>query len=289
MNTTRTAVASALASLALAACTTTPMRNATLEEARGAVDAARGNAAVTGTAGAELRSAQQALDRATALWQEGGNTAAVDHYAYLARERALLAQDVSRLRTADEQARSLGQARERILLQARTREADLARLRAERAGAIAQSASREADEQARMNAQLQEQLRELQAKPTSRGMVITLGDVLFDTGEAELRGGAMRQIDRLADFLKEHPQRHVVIEGFTDSTGSEALNFRLSEQRASAVRAVLLDRGVSVDRIEVRPYGEAYPVATNDTAAGRQQNRRVEVVISDESGTVQTR
>jgi outer membrane protein OmpA-like peptidoglycan-associated protein len=282
MKALRSVVATALATLVLAACSTTPMRNAKLEEAQSAVSAARSNAAVTRTAGPELRAAEQALDRATALWRDGADAADVDHYAYLARERALLAQDMARLRTADEQARALGQAREQVLLQARTREADAAQQRA-------QAASQQAQEQARANERLQEQMRELQAQQTSRGMVVTLGDVLFDTGQAELRGGAMRQIDRLAAFLKENPQRHVVIEGFTDSTGSQELNYELSERRASAVRAALLDRGVTMDRIDVRPYGEAYPVASNDTAAGRQQNRRVEIVISDESGRVQTR
>ena len=289
MKTTRTVMAVAFATIALAACTTTPTRNATLEEARSAVAAARGDTAVTRAAGTELRAAEQALDRATALWREGEDAADVDHYAYLARERASLAQDVARLRTADEQTRALAQARERILLQARTREADLAQQRADVAQQRAQSASRAADEQARANAQLQRELQQLQAKQTSRGMVVTLEDVLFDTGEAELRGGAMRQLDRLAEFLRENPQRNVVVEGFTDSTGEEELNFRLSERRASAVRAALRDRGVAVDRIEVRPYGEAYPIATNDTAAGRQQNRRVEIVISDDGSRVQGR
>ncbi len=292
----KTVVATALATLTLAACTTTPMRNATLDEARSAVAAARADAAVSRAAGTELRGAEEALDRATALWRDGEDTADVNHYAYLARERALLAQDVARLRTADEQARALGEARERVLLQARTREADLARQRAEAARQTAdvaqqraQTASQAFEEQARANERLQQQLKEMQAQQTPRGMVVTLGDVLFDTGEAELRAGAMRQIDRLAAFLKDNPQRQVLIEGFTDSTGGEDMNYRLSERRASAVRGALLNRGVAVDRIDVQPHGEAYPVASNDTAVGRQQNRRVEIVISDENGRVQAR
>jgi outer membrane protein OmpA-like peptidoglycan-associated protein len=286
-----------------AGCSTTPQRNAALDDAQSAVNAARNDSTVTRVAGAELRSAEEALARATALWREDDDRAAVDHYAYLARERALLAQDIARVRTSDEAAQAAGQERERIRLQARTREAETAQARAQAAQsqaqaaqtqsaaaiAAAQAARQQAEQQAAENQRLQQQLQELSAQKTSRGTVVTLGDVLFDVGGAELRPGALRQIDRLAALLKENPDRSVVIEGFTDSTGGEDLNYRLSQRRAEAVRNALLDRGVPNDRIETRPYGEAYPVAPNTTAAGRQQNRRVEVVISEAGQRVQAR
>ncbi|MDQ2778763.1 MAG: OmpA family protein, partial [Pseudomonadota bacterium] len=128
-------------------------------------------------------------------------------------------------------------------------------------------------------AALQAQLAELQAKQTDRGMVLTLGDVLFDTGRAELKSGANRTLDQLTAFLKEHGERSVQIEGYTDSTGSEQTNQVLSERRAIAVKNALTDRGVEANRISARGMGPANPVASNGTQGGRQQNRRVEIVL----------
>jgi outer membrane protein OmpA-like peptidoglycan-associated protein len=120
--------------------------------------------------------------------------------------------------------------------------------------------------------------------------VLTLGgDVLFDVGEANLKPGAKRAIDNLAQFMQQHPQRNVAIEGFTDSTGSEQYNEILSERRAQAVKDALVARGIAPNRISARGYGEAFPVATNDTPAGRQLNRRVEVAISRDGERVSER
>ena len=110
-------------------------------------------------------------------------------------------------------------------------------------------------------------------------MVLTLGDVLFDTGRAELNPGAARTLDQLAAFLKENTERTVAIEGYTDATGTEQGNQVLSERRANSVKNALTDRGIASARISARGFGEASPVASNNTAAGRQQNRRVEVVL----------
>ena len=120
----------------------------------------------------------------------------------------------------------------------------------------------------------------LKAKPTDRGDVITLGDVLFATGRSELQGSADRSIDALSAFLAGHPERLVRIEGFTDSVGSETANQGLSERRASAVASALSRRGVASQRVAIQGYGESFPIASNETATGRQENRRVEVIIS---------
>ncbi|MGH8728073.1 MAG: OmpA family protein [Burkholderiales bacterium] len=124
-------------------------------------------------------------------------------------------------------------------------------------------------------------LAELKARETKRGLLVTLGDVLFEGSEAELKPEAAPTLDKLATFLKQHPKRTVLIESFTDDVGSEKYNQYLSEQRGMAVRQQLLARGVESARVAVKGYGEARPIATNDTAAGRQQNRRVEIVISE--------
>ena len=127
----------------------------------------------------------------------------------------------------------------------------------------------------------EEQLAEMKAKPTDRGMVLTLGDVLFDTGRAQLNPGAAQPLDQLAHFMKQHAQHTVAIEGYTDSAGADALNQTLSEKRAIAVKSGLTERGIAGDRVSARGMGEANPVASNDTAAGRQRNRRVEIVLSN--------
>jgi outer membrane protein OmpA-like peptidoglycan-associated protein len=137
--------------------------------------------------------------------------------------------------------------------------------------------------------QLEGQLKELDAKKTPRGLVITLGDVLFETGQAQIKAGGMRGVQKLADVLKEYPQQRVLIEGFTDSTGGSLYNQDLSDRRASAVRTALMDTGVSGDRIANRGYGETFPAASNATVAGRQQNRRVEIIVSEDGKTIPPR
>jgi OmpA-OmpF porin, OOP family len=126
---------------------------------------------------------------------------------------------------------------------------------------------------------LQEELAELQARQTERGLVVTLGDVLFDVGQATLRPGAVQQVNRLAMALVRHPDRRVNVEGHTDSVGSAEFNERLSQRRAETVRSALISAGVQPERITAIGLGESLPVASNDNTAGRQQNRRVEVII----------
>ena len=117
------------------------------------------------------------------------------------------------------------------------------------------------------------------------GLVLTLGDVLFDTGRAELKPGASVKLDQLAQFLNTHPDRRVEIDGFTDSVGSDAYNESLSQRRADAVKTALVVRGIDASRINSEGYGKAYPVASNNESAGRQLNRRVEVIIGGSGNT----
>lgn len=131
---------------------------------------------------------------------------------------------------------------------------------------------------------LQQQLERLNARPTPRGMVLTLPDVLFDSGGATLRPGHEATLDRIVGVMQRFPERRVLLEGFTDDVGAETVNYDLSQRRAEAFRAALLARGAEARRIDVSAQGEAFPVAGNDTAAGRAQNRRVEVIFSDARG-----
>jgi outer membrane protein OmpA-like peptidoglycan-associated protein len=131
---------------------------------------------------------------------------------------------------------------------------------------------------------LQSRLRELNARKTERGIVVTLGDVLFATGQASLQGDSVRTMGKLAEFFKRYPQRTAVIEGYTDSVGSESTNQVLSERRAQAVKSALVGQGVPSDRLRSEGFGEARPVGSNDSADGRRSNRRVEVVFPTEAG-----
>jgi OOP family OmpA-OmpF porin len=165
--------------------------------------------------------------------------------------------------------------------EAKAREAEQSRLSALAEAAKAEQARAEMD-------QLSRELSDLKAKQTERGIVLTMGDVLFEFGKSELSSVAIRNVDKLADFLKQHPARNLLIEGHTDSVGSDEFNLALSEKRANAVRDQLVGKGIAAERITPMGYGKKYPVANNDTPAGRQQNRRVEVVILNEEVTPET-
>lgn len=262
--------------LALCACASTPQPNAALESAHAAVQAAESDPNVSKYAALDLEAAKRDLAVAddAALHH---NDAQIAQSAYLAAQNARLAQ-VHAAAKADDARVAAGQAeRDQIMLAARTREVQNAKIATDVAVDQRNQATAE-------TARLQAEVDQLKATPTPRGLVLTLGDVLFDTGRAELNPGAARKLDQLAQFLNEHKDRRVQIDGFTDSVGSDAYNEDLSQRRADAVKAALLSRGVDASRIGTEGYGKAYPVANNNDSGGRQLNRRVEVVIGGEDG-----
>lgn len=262
----------------LSACSSMPEQHTVLEEARSYYSAALSDPDVTNHAALELQQAGEALESAEDAWSEKEDKEVVDHLAYLARQRALIAQDTGKLRAAEIDIANASTGRSAIRLEARTAEADAARRQAEISAAAAVQAAERMSE-------MEKELAELNARKTERGLVITLGDVLFDLNKAELKSGSERNVRRIAEFLQEYPERKALIEGFTDSTGSESYNQELSERRAEAVRRFLIANGVSSNRVSARGYGESNPVASNETAATRQLNRRVEIIISeDENG-----
>ena len=279
--------------VALAACQTTSPRAAdALSQARGAVNAARADAQAARFASAEVDRAQQELTRAETAWNSDKDVEKTVHFAYLAAQRAEIARTLG-AQAGDEDRLKLASAeRERIQLEARARATEArtrdvaaaAAVAVASANADARQAQSDADAQRMRAAALERDLQSLQGRQTERGLVITMNDVLFNTGGATLQPGAQQTVTRLAQVLREYPERRVMIEGFTDNTGSDALNMQLSERRADALRQALVNSGVAADRVETRAYGKAYPVADNGTAAGRQQNRRVEIVMSDGNG-----
>lgn len=291
-------LAAAAGAIALAGCQTVPPVNPDLEAARSAVAQARSDPAAARSASVELDNAQQALRRAETAWADRRDNAETQHLAYLARRRAETAMAVGAQAQADERVRGAGGERERLRLEARTREAENATQAARTAQATAIVAqgqaevSRQQADAARLQAQqqaeragaLERDLQSLQARSTQRGLVVTIGDVLFATGQAMLQPGAQRSAQQIGAVLQQYPERRVLIEGFTDSQGSDAMNLDLSQRRAEALRQALVDAGVAPSRIEVRGHGKAFPVADNGTAAGRQANRRVEVLFSNADG-----
>ena len=124
------------------------------------------------------------------------------------------------------------------------------------------------------------------AADSDRGLVLTLGDLTFDEGKSSLQPSAMTAIDRLAQLMAVYSERSVRIEGHTDSSGDDAANQALSERRAVAVRDALIARGVDAARIEAVGYGETRPIADNGTPGGRQKNRRIDIVLSDEQAAL---
>ena len=253
-----------------AGCASTPEHVASLEQARADVQALQQDPLVSRAASRELMDARASLSKAESALADGDSIETVDHFAYLATRQAQTGEARIAEARAREQVADSEADRNRVLLNARTQEA-------EAAAAAARAAQADA-------ADLQRELAELQAKQTQRGMVMTLSDVLFDTDAATLKPGADLTLDRIADFLKKSPDVRLIVEGHTDSRGSEHYNEDLSQRRAQAVRDALIAQGIQGDRIEALGRGEAFPVASNDTSAGRQQNRRVEIVFSNGSG-----
>jgi len=290
----------------LSACATTPDRIPELETARATVQSVDRKPMAEQVAGAELKEAKEALQRADSLKADRADVQDIVHQAYLARRHAEIAdarieEAQARARIEESEAKRTQvqlQAREQEAMEARA-EAELNERKAQRAMNVAEARARDAErrameaEQQRARAEraleevaeLESALEELSAEQTERGMVLTLGDVLFDTNEAVLKPGANNAMDRIAAFLNSQSDRHLLIEGHTDSRGADDYNQSLSARRADAVRTALMERGISNDRLRSKGLGEAYPVATNDNEAGRQQNRRVEIVVSDEEGT----
>jgi outer membrane protein OmpA-like peptidoglycan-associated protein len=291
--------------LALGACVSMPQPNAALETARSAVQTAEADPNVNKFAPLELDRARKDLSIAedASLHHQD---AEVDQPAYLATQNARLAQAHGSAKADDARVAAGQIERDQIVLASRTREAENARASAQNARASAANSQAAADvalnqrdqavnqrdqandETARANgetARVQAELDALKATPTPRGLVMTLGDVLFDTARAELKSGAGRKMDQLGQFLVEHPDRRVQIDGFTDSVGTDSYNEDLSQRRADAVKTALINRGVQPSRIGTEGYGKAYPVANNNDSGGRQLNRRVEVVIGGNNGT----
>jgi outer membrane protein OmpA-like peptidoglycan-associated protein len=243
-----------------------------LEQARTSYSTLQSNPESVKVAALETQEARESLEKAEKAYRNKADEKQVDQLAYLTNQRIEVARQTIALRTAEQALEKTGAQRAQARLAARDAQIERA----------------EAGLSAR-DAEIKKLQDSLNAKQTERGTLVTFGDVLFDLNRSELKPGGMSNVNKLAEFLRESPDRQVIVEGYTDSTGAADYNQSLSERRANSVRVALVKMGVSPERIVAMGYGKEYPVASNSDASGRAMNRRVEVTISNDDKAVAPR
>jgi outer membrane protein OmpA-like peptidoglycan-associated protein len=288
----RTAVALAVTAALLAGCATAPKPSAGAIDARNKLSQLQSNPDLANRAAVAMKDADKAV-RAAELPQK--DKALEQHLALIADRKVATARALAETALSESQRTALHEQREKARLDSRTREADAAKLQtaiaradsaeqklaADQSKAEADAARTDAANSQQQTAALQRQLEEMNAKVTDRGVVLTLGDVLFTSGKADLKAASTGNLIKLAKFLGEYPERTVMVEGHTDNVGSDEYNQALSERRADGVKAYLVAQGVSAGRLTAVGKGKSVAIADNGSAEGRQQNRRVEVVVSN--------
>jgi outer membrane protein OmpA-like peptidoglycan-associated protein len=273
-------IATAVAAALLGGCAAAPVRPSGAAEARLKLTRLQADPNLSGRAPAAIADAAAAVALAE---QPGVDPALGDYRVYMADRKIDIATAQAQTRLLEDQRAALVTERQNVRLDARTREADSAHAAAASAQEDAAVAKANAAILAAQAAELQRQIAALDVRETDRGLVLTLGDVLFATGSSDMRSGATAHLDKLVGFLDHYPDRTARIEGYTDSTGSASYNLDLSQRRADSVRGYLRGQGIEPSRLTAAGMGESDPVASNGTASGRQQNRRVEIIISNQA------
>jgi len=270
----------------ISACSTVPRTTSLLDQTRSDYVVIQNNPNVERYAPMEMQQATTAMNLANVASDKRESDADIDKLAYIAKDKIGVAKEVTKQKLAEADMTRTTKERDQMVLNQRTNEADQAKANAAQSQLATKAAQADAaDSQARA-AKLEAELADLSAKKTDRGIIITLSDVLFGTDQSRLNPNGMATAQKLADLLNQNPTRNVLIEGFTDNTGTAAYNQELSERRAGAVLHALQDMGVASNRVSTRGYGKEYPVASNATADSRQLNRRVEIVLSDDTGKI---
>ena len=238
-------------------------------------DSADAQARTQGQADEAMRRKEQA-ESDTAKAQAAKAQAEVD--SARARNDAADAQAATAKAQSDMAA---SQATSATALSAAQADAEQSRLAAQQANLSAQQAE---TDKAAMRTKLSEQLNSiLQTRDTARGLIVSMSDVLFDTGKYSLKPGAREKLAKVAGILLAYPGLNIEVGGYTDNVGGDSMNQTLSENRAGSVRDYLVQQGVSTNSVSSRGFGNTLPVASNDNSAGRQQNRRVELLVSGEA------
>lgn len=301
----QTMIATAIAAVLVTGCATTPEADNRAEQLREEYNQVASVSRAERYAPIKLKEAEEELEKLERMIGQDAGEDAIEHQIYLTRKSIAIAQETARMKRADEFISEAETRRKDLLLNARSREAQEARAEAAAMSQQAQTAAeqaRRAEERARLAneraaeaeayaarmasraEELEGEVQDLTTQQTDRGLVLTLGNILFEFDKATIKAGADRTLERVAEFLNEYPKRMVRVEGFTDNVGSDDYNLDLSERRARSIKQRLIDDGVDASRISTRGYGEDHPVASNDSEAGRLQNRRVEIIIAEEEG-----
>lgn len=272
----------------MTACASTPDNANLVEDVRSEYEQLSSRTDYNKHAPIALKDALEEIKKAEKLVEESASEKKIKRQAYLAELKLKYAQELVRKGEAQKTIADAESSRKDILLKARTNEAQMAQAKAalasSRANAMeqrAETAEQRASRLANKAQKLESEIDEITTKKTDRGLVLTLDNILFETGKAQLLQGSQRSISRVSEFLNNYPDRNITIEGHTDSRGSDTLNQQLSKRRADAVRMALLEQGISSSRVAAKGLGEQYPVATNDTREGRLQNRRVDIIIEN--------
>lgn len=288
-----------LSAIAVASCTSVPNRFDGADEVRTRLNALESNQSLANMAPMAIKDARTAVLNAE---QSGADASLSAHLIFIAERKVDIAEAESQQRYLEEQRSDLKSQRDSMQLDARINESELAKIAARQAKQEAEEAQRQAAQaqmlatqaqrdlseaerqiaNERLKAQdIQNQLDEMSARNSARGAVVTLGDLLFDFNKSDIKDAGVSHLAKLAAFLNANTDRNVIIEGHTDNVGTEAVNMALSQRRADAVKNYLLSQGIAENRLQTSGKGASLPITDNTTADKRQQNRRVEVIISN--------
>lgn len=254
--------------LLIVSCSNIPSKQqqVSLQQAQEALAAAQAYPNMTDKAAVALYEAEKTLEQA----KNATNLEEMQHLAYIARRKAEIAVAEAEGKATKAQRAELTELKEKLLLSSQER----------KNAKEAEYAKAQASALAAKNKMLKKQLESLKNKENLQDFVFTFaGDVLFTSGQSELRQQALAQIRQISDFLIKNPRYQVLVEGYTDDRGSTDYNLGLSQRRADEVKFALMREGVASNRIVSRGLGESQPIADNTSSVGRQQNRRVEITI----------
>jgi outer membrane protein OmpA-like peptidoglycan-associated protein len=274
-------IAAAVATLLLSACASAPVESDKARSLRAELTQLQADPQLGSRAPLAMEQANVAV---TAAEKPQPDPALATHLEFMADRKISIARAEAESKLAIDQRKGLAEQE----ADTANRRADLAQGRADMAQANADDQQRQAEaariataDAQRAADELQRQIDDMQAKVTDRGLVLTLGDVLFASGTADLNTGGSNNLSKLAAFLNEYPDRTALIEGHTDSIGGEDYNLGLSQRRADSVKSYLVNQGIGSGRLSASGKGKDSPIADNSSATGRQQNRRVEVIIEN--------
>ena len=290
---TRTHIAgmlfAALTSVLVYGCASNPPQISSVDSARSAYKKIADDKQIKEYAPVKLYQAQQQYQKLNDAVNRYADKEEIDHLAYVLQQRVELARMTAQQIMAANQINLLNSEQAQIQTDLQQAEALHAKERAEQAALEARQARERAstmeqqmEQQLQPTSSLEQQLQQIKSanvQEDARGTVLTMGDMNFDLGKATLKSSADQTLNGLLQVLKQNPDRNVVIEGYTDSSGPAAFNQQLSRERAQEVVNYLVSRGINRERLIAKGYGESYPIASNETTSGRQRNRRVEIVV----------